>query len=50
MPELSRYINCGTVLAFLGFSVFVVLGIALAQILCYGPGGAGTGGSLRYPG
>jgi hypothetical protein len=38
------------VLALAGFAVFVVLGIALAQILCYGPGGAGTGGSFRFPG
>ncbi|HUP00483.1 MAG TPA: hypothetical protein VM737_03055 [Gemmatimonadota bacterium] len=41
--------NCGTLLALAGVAVFVVLGYVLAQILCYGPGGAGAG-SMRYPG
>lgn len=45
----GRWLNCGTLLALAGLAVFVVLGLALAQILCHGPGGAG-GGSLRYPG
>jgi hypothetical protein len=49
MPEIPRWINCGTLLAVAGFGVFLVLAIALIQILCLGPGGAGTG-SLRYPG
>lgn len=49
MPELSRYLNCGTLLSLVGVGVFLILGYILAQILCFGPGGAGTG-SLRYPG
>jgi hypothetical protein len=32
-----------------GLLVFVLLGLILGQILCYGPGGAGQG-SLRFPG
>ncbi len=48
-PRAPRWLNCGVALGVLGFLVFVVLGIALAQILCHGPGGAGTS-SLRYPG
>lgn len=47
--RLSRLLNCGTILALAGFAVFVVLAIALVQILCHGPGGAGAG-SLRFPG
>lgn len=44
MPLTDR-INCGTLLALAGFGVFVILGIVLFQILCYGPGGVG-GSSL----
>ena len=46
---MSRYLNCGTLMALAGLGVFALLGYALFQILCYGPGGAGAG-SLRYPG
>lgn len=49
MPDVSRFLNCGTLLALAGFCVFVFLGIVLVQMLCHGPGGAGVG-SLRYPG
>jgi hypothetical protein len=49
--EVSRWLNCGTLLALLGVLVFVILGIALFQILCYGPGGAAPGsGWMRFPG
>ncbi|MEJ2151938.1 MAG: hypothetical protein P8Y29_03050 [Gemmatimonadota bacterium] len=46
---MSRYVNCGTLMALAGLGVFALLGYALFQILCYGAGGAGVG-SLRYPG
>lgn len=49
MRRLPAWINCGTLLAAAGLLVFVTLAIALLQILCYGPGGAGTS-SLEYPG
>lgn len=49
MSERPDWFNCGTLLALAGFGVFVVLGIALVQILCYGPGGMGQS-SLKYPG
>jgi len=47
---VSRWINCGTLLALLGVVVFVILGIALFQILCHGPAGEPGGGWMRFPG
>jgi hypothetical protein len=47
---VSRWINCGTLLAFLGVLVFTVLGIALFQILCHGPAGEPGAGWMRFPG
>lgn len=35
-----RFINCGVLMALAGLAVFALLGWVLAQILCYGPGGA----------
>jgi len=46
---VSRWINCGTLLALLGVLVFAVLGIALFQILCHGPAGAPGSGWMRFP-
>lgn len=43
------WINCGTLLGLLGLVVFAILAVVLLQILCHGPGGAGTS-SMRYPG
>lgn len=47
---MSRWLNCGTLLALLGVLVFVILGIALFQILCYGPAGEPGSGWMRFPG
>ncbi|HET6638700.1 MAG TPA: hypothetical protein VFH82_07970 [Gemmatimonadota bacterium] len=47
---MSRWINCGTLLAFLGVLVFAFLGIALFQILCHGPAGGPGNGWMRFPG
>jgi hypothetical protein len=47
---VSRWINCGTLLAFLGVLVFAILSIALFQILCDGPAGEPGSGWMRFPG
>ena len=39
----SRFVNCGTVLAALGFLVFVFFGWLLLQFLCSGSGAPGSG-------
>ena len=39
----SRWINCGTVLAGLGFLVFAFFGWLLLQFLCTGQGTPGSG-------
>ena len=49
MADLRRYVNCGTVLAALGFLVFAFFGALLIQFLCTGQGPPGSGW-LRYPG
>jgi hypothetical protein len=47
---VSRWINCGTILAFLGVLVFATLGFALFQILCHGPASEPGSGWMRFPG
>ncbi|HET7693579.1 MAG TPA: hypothetical protein VFM44_10875 [Gemmatimonadota bacterium] len=47
---MSRWINCGTILAFLGALVFATLGFAVFQILCHGPAGEPGSGWMRFPG
>lgn len=47
---MSRWLNCGTLLALFALVVFLILGFALFQILCYGPGGAPGSGWMRFPG
>lgn len=47
---MSRWINCGTILAFLGVLVFATLGFAVFQILCHGPAGEPGSGWMRFPG
>lgn len=49
VSERAPWLNCGTLLALAGFAVFVLLGIVLGQMLCYGPGGMGEG-SLKHLG
>lgn len=50
MSERVPWLNCGTLLALAGFCVFAVLGLVLAQVLCYGPGGMDAGaGAMRAP-
>jgi hypothetical protein len=49
MAELRRYINCGTVLAAVGFLVFALFGLLLIQFLCTGEAPPGSGW-LRHPG
>ena len=44
---MSRWLNCGTLLALLGVLDFVTLGIALFQILCYGPAGEPGSGWMQ---
>jgi len=38
----SRRLNCGTVMAGLGFLVFAFFGVILAQMVCEGYGGAAS--------
>jgi hypothetical protein len=45
----NRYVNCGTVLAALGFLVFVFFGWLLLQFLCTGSGAPGSGW-MDFPG
>ncbi|HEU4464554.1 MAG TPA: hypothetical protein VFS53_05870 [Gemmatimonadota bacterium] len=47
---MPRWINCGTILAFVGVLVFATLGFALFQILCHGPAGEPGSGWMRFPG
>lgn len=47
---MSRWINCGMILAFLGVLVFATLGFAVFQILCHGPAGEPGSGWMRFPG
>jgi len=47
---VCRWINCGTILAFLGVLVFATLGFAVFQILCHGPAGEPGSGWMRFPG
>jgi hypothetical protein len=46
---LRRYVNCGTVLAAVGFLFFAFFGWLLIQFLCSGEGAPGSGW-LHYPG
>jgi ABC-type antimicrobial peptide transport system permease subunit len=46
---VSRWLNCGTLLALLGVLVFVILGIAVFQILCHGAAGEPGSGWMRFP-
>ncbi|HEY7472171.1 MAG TPA: hypothetical protein VIE68_07485 [Gemmatimonadota bacterium] len=47
---MSRWLNCGTLLALFGLLVFLSLGFVLFQILCHGPGAAPGSGWMRFPG
>lgn len=49
MPDRRRWLNCGTVMAGLGFAVFAFFGAILLRMLCEGTGGA-TASSLPLPG
>lgn len=44
-----RYVNCGTVMAALGFLVFAFFGLLLLQLLCTGEGGPASGW-MHFPG
>lgn len=46
---MSRWVNCGTLLALFGVLVFVIFGIALFQILCHGPAAEPGSGWMRFP-
>lgn len=48
--RISDYVNCGTLLGFLGVLVFLILAIVLFQILCYGPGGLAPAPEGRWTG
>jgi hypothetical protein len=45
----GRWINCGTVMAGLGFLVFAFFGWVLLQFLCTGEGTPGSGW-MDFPG
>ena len=47
---MPRWLNCGTLLALLALFVFLILGFALFQILCHGPGAQPGSGWMRFPG
>ena len=47
--DLRRFVNCGTVMAFLGFLLFVGFGLLLLSFLCTGEGRPGSEW-MRYPG
>lgn len=47
---MSRWLNCGTLLALFAFLVFAILGFAVVQILCHGPAGEPGSGWMRFPG
>lgn len=40
-PAPNRYVNCGTVMAAIGFLVFVFFGWLVLQFLCTGTGPPG---------
>lgn len=48
--RITDYVNCGTVLAFLGVLVFLGLAIVLVQMLCHGPGGLAPTPEGRWTG
>lgn len=47
---MSRWLNCGTLLALFALTVFLTLGFVLFQILCYGPAAGPGSGWMRFPG
>lgn len=49
MTGVRRYLNCGTVLAALGFILFAFFAVLLIQLLCTGDAGPGSRW-IRYPG
>lgn len=42
MADRRAWLNCGTVMAGLGFALFAFFGAILVQMMCEGSGGAGA--------